>query len=108
MKLTVMTFATLIGVMTMSYVDGRLYSCDRCREKVFCFRTGTKEMDGGYTEWDTFEKLPEGWKTYYDGIGLLCPECSAEYSDMQAVFKRRGKKFVPTRLNVKGAMPKDE
>ena len=108
MKLTVMTFATLIGVMTMAYVDGRLYSCDRCGEQVFCCRTGTKDMDGSYTQWDTFEKLPEGWDKHYEGIGLLCPDCNAEYTAMQDEFKRKAKEFMPTRLNVKGAMPKDE
>ena len=75
---------------------------------MFCRRTGTKEMDGGYKKWDTLEKLPEGWKIYYVGIGLLCPECSAEYSAIQDEIKRRAKEFMSKRLNVKGAMPKDE
>lgn len=75
---------------------------------MFCRRTGTKDMDGGYTQWDTFEKLPEGWETHCEGIGLLCPECNVEYSAMQEEFKGRVTAFLSKRLNVKGAMPKNE
>lgn len=58
----------------MGFRNGRLYSCDRCGETVFCPCTGEGETDGGYTRWNTFVTLPDGWKSH--SIGLLCPECN--------------------------------
>lgn len=72
----------------MAYKNGRLYKCDRCGAETFCACTGEGETDGGFTRWNTFEPLPEGWESYIDlRVGLLCPECNAEYTSVVQKFK---------------------
>ena len=59
-------------------VNGRLMTCDRCGKTCFRKCVGEGERDGGFTRWDKFEPYPDGWD-HHNGIGLLCPECNAEY-----------------------------
>lgn len=73
----------------MSYLNGRKYFCDRCGATVFVKCCGEGETDGGYTRWNKFEPLPDGWKNTYD-VGMLCPECSKQWNDVIDNFKRNG------------------
>lgn len=68
--------------------NGRLTHCDRCGDTVFSKVTGEGEMDGGYTRWNNFEPLPEGWE-YHTETGMLCPSCNAGYTHVLNIFMRR-------------------
>ena len=73
--------------------NGRLTTCDLCGATVFSKCTGKGESDGGYTMWNNFEELPEGWGYKSDMDKTLCPECSAEYNSvMEAFISRRERK----------------
>lgn len=66
-------------------VIGKKYICDRCKKETFVRYIGTKEMDGGWTQIQNFEK-PEDWTLEHD-IGNLCPDCSKAYKEMIESFK---------------------
>lgn len=72
----------------MAWTNGRRYICDRCGAETFCACTGEGERDGGYTRWNKFEPLPEGWKSYW--IGLLCTDCNRQYAEWLANFMYGG------------------
>lgn len=72
----------------MAEIKGRLTICDRCGEKVFSQCNGEGETDGGFTRWNKFEPLPEGWESHYNGIGMLCPKCNKEYKKLIEKFKQ--------------------
>jgi hypothetical protein len=72
----------------MAQINGRLTICDRCGEQVFSKYTGEGVTDGGYTRWDKFENLPDGWESHYDGIGMLCPKCNEEYKKLIENFNK--------------------
>lgn len=55
--------------------------CERCGETAFRKYLSTKELDGGFTEIEEFEKLPDGWKSYYEA-GMLCPECRRKFDEL--------------------------
>lgn len=55
-------------------------------EKVFSQCTGDGATDGGYTRWNEFEPLPEGWENHYE-TGQLCPKCNEEYNVIIEKFK---------------------
>lgn len=57
---------------------GKLTFCDRCGTSVFSKVVGEGEADGGFTRWNKFEPLPEGWD-YHSGIGTVCPDCNRKY-----------------------------
>ena len=74
----------------MAKVNGQIVSCDRCGANVFRKCTGEGEMDGGFTRWNEFEPLPNGWDLVaipsnrrapsgnaYNGYLMVCPECHA-------------------------------
>ncbi|MBR3797206.1 MAG: hypothetical protein IKK34_14440 [Clostridia bacterium] len=63
----------------MAYMNGRKYTCDRCGSEAFCKCTGEGETDGGFTRWNEFEPLPEGWQTHFE-VGMLCPMCNQEFN----------------------------
>lgn len=46
----------------MAKVNGQLVTCDRCGKQIFRKCTGEGETDGGFTRWNTFEEMPDGWK----------------------------------------------
>lgn len=75
--------------MKADFVEkGKIYKvtkCDRCGETVFLRYLSTKELDGGFTKIDEFEKLPDGWKNFYE-IGMLCPECSRKFDELRKGF----------------------
>ena len=71
----------------MSFVNGRKYMCDRCQEETFCKCVGEGASDGGFTRWNKFEPLPEGWESRVD-TGLLCSTCNGIYKSMLDNFKR--------------------
>lgn len=75
----------------MASVNGRLVSCDRCGEQVFLKCTGEGEADGGFTRWNNFESMPEGWGKVYvpscaddDYIECMttCPKCTAFWKSL--------------------------
>lgn len=70
----------------MAYINGRLYICERCDILTFCKCTGEGEADGGWTRWNNFEPLPDGWDSHHD-TGLLCPKCNSVYEDLIKKFK---------------------
>lgn len=72
----------------MAEVKGKLITCDRgqCGATVFLKCTGAGETDGGYTRWNNFEPLPEGWGSHFE-TGTLCPKCDAEYKWLLDKFK---------------------
>lgn len=73
----------------MSEVTGKLVACDRCGQQIFLRCTGEGEADGGFTRWNKFESLPDGWQMVavpnsagwvgsgnaYNGYMLACPTC---------------------------------
>lgn len=71
----------------MSEVNGKLGTCDRCGKSIFLKCTGEKELDGGYTRYNTFESYPDGWEHHYE-VGRLCPTCNAEWNNVVVTFKR--------------------
>ena len=73
----------------MGREKGLLQWCDRCG--ITCFRKhiGKGEADGGYTTWDKFENLPDGWEHHTD-TGTLCPHCNGEYWNLIKDFKQVG------------------
>lgn len=70
----------------MSSVRGLLKTCDRCGAVKFCKYTGTDVFDGGFIQYDKFEKA-EGWSCEA-GIGHMCKKCTSEYRDVIARFVR--------------------
>lgn len=78
----------------MGNKDGRMTTCDYpgCNEWCFCKRTGTEETDGGYFKRDTFEKLPDGWQSFYDNKKgfMLCPKHAAERRQIIDDFYTKG------------------
>jgi ribosomal protein S27AE len=72
----------------MSTQTGKLVTCDRCGATVFLKRTGEGEADGGYTKWDKFDKLPEGWG--YEKHKDLCPACNAVFEAFINAFMAGG------------------
>ena len=75
----------------MASEKGKLTTCDRCGAQVFAKHIGKGEADGGYTTWDKYEELPEGWehltvgRVYRD----LCPACSYEWLDKAERFMKK-------------------
>ena len=65
--------------------NGRLSVCDRCGQGTFSRCTGEGELDGGFTRWNKFEPLPEGWRNH-SAIGLLCPVCNEEFNRIMDAF----------------------
>ena len=76
----------------MAHINGRLTMCDRCGEKTFSKCNGEGEMDGGYTRWNKFEELPNGWD-YHSETGMLCPKCNEKYNVILEKFKNEVSKF---------------
>ena len=64
---------------------GVMHYCHRCDEKIFLKYSGKGETDGGYTTWDTYEKLPDEW-LYETEFGYLCPKCAREFKIMMTNF----------------------
>lgn len=62
--------------------EGKLLGCDRCGAEVFLKLKGQKEMDGGYTRYNTFEDPPAGWFHSSDLGKRLCPDCAKEYKNL--------------------------
>lgn len=101
----------------MGYVKGRLMICDQCGKREFFAET--REFFAGpgpkMIEYDA----NVGWRNHANGVGLLCAECNAKFlpikeaydaklSSAEEEFKKEVNDFLSKRLNVKGAMPKNE
>ena len=74
----------------MAEEKGVLVTCDRkgCVAQTFRKYIGKGEADGGYTTWDKFEPIAEGWDWNRE-TGTLCPSCNNEYKDALEAFKKR-------------------
>ena len=73
----------------MAKVNGQVVTCDRCDKQIFRKCTGEGEADGGWTRWNNFEAMPDGWDLVavpsslgwvgngnaYNGYIQVCPEC---------------------------------
>lgn len=82
----------------MAKVNGRIYSCDRCGDKIFVKAISEKEMDGGFTRYNTFEDMPDGWG-YDCRVGMdLCPECKKELDSIITLYKDGNKNPLKTLL----------
>lgn len=82
--------------------NGRLVTCDRCGKTVFLKCTGEGECDGGFTRWNTFESLPEGWKFNVkvgDNWADLCPHCFEAYAAVMDRYMNEAKKFMEEENN---------
>lgn len=77
----------------MSSVNGQLVTCDRCGEQVFLKSVGEGIADGGYTRWNKFEPMPEGWGNEYK-IGTLCPTCNREWKKLKDDFLQKQNEFM--------------
>lgn len=66
-------------------VKGMLESCRRCGRTVFLKYDKTIKLDGGYTEEDMYEPLPDDWHRIY-AVGVLCPECVAMFRNAMIDF----------------------
>lgn len=66
--------------MPKNKILGYLVKCDRlgCGNEIFLEHLGTESLDGGYTEYEKFETLPDTWLEQHE-IGYLCPRCAAEF-----------------------------
>lgn len=80
----------------MSRRDGRIYTCDRCGEQVFLRLIGKETLDGGFTSYNQFEKLPDGWT--FESRWDLCPECSRQYQ--QAIDQFMGDERIEHKKQV--------
>lgn len=79
----------------MSQTNGRLTTCDICGATVFSACIGEGETDGGFTRWNKFEPLPEGWMHEWDiGLGYLCPTCSAKFLQKKEQLEREMREMV--------------
>lgn len=72
----------------MAHENGRLTTCDRCGITVFSKVVGEGERDGGFTRWNNFEPLPDGWKGHLE-TGTLCPCCNRQYEDFVTEFMKK-------------------
>ena len=79
----------------MADINGRYTICDRCGAKVFRRCTGEGEADGGYTRWNDFEPLPDGWDIVaiphrknepcgnaHNGYLQVCPNCHERWNTL--------------------------
>ena len=80
----------------MSYENGRLYTCDLCKTTHFCKCNGEGEIDGGFTRWNKFEPLPDGWGVPSDlkEVINLCPNCYKKYQSILEEFENGRKTNV--------------
>lgn len=74
----------------MSERIGKIITCDRCGKQVFLNYIRTEAFGGGYSKIDYFEKRPEGWELGWR-VGMLCPECFAEYEKLVETFMQECK-----------------
>lgn len=70
----------------MSEMNGKLVICDRCGATTFRRANGEGELDGGFTRWNKFEPIEEGWKYARELEKTLCPKCYAEYEALFVGF----------------------
>lgn len=73
----------------MAEKKGLLVSCDRCGATTFREYIGKGDADGGYTTWDKFESIEEGWEfcqvDFRKNI-RLCPTCAQRWKHHVDMF----------------------
>ena len=82
----------------MAKVNGRICSCDRCGDKIFVKAIGEKELDGGFTRYNTFEDMPKGWGYDHRVEMDLCPKCKQEFDSLISLYKDGNKNPLKTLL----------
>ena len=65
----------------MGTINGQLVICDLCGKQIFRKCIGEGSADGGFTQWNEFEPIPEGWG-WASETGRMCPKCTAEYKSL--------------------------
>ena len=73
----------------MAEKKGLLVTCDRCDATTFRKYIGKGDADGGYTTWDKFESIEEGWE--FCAIDFrksirLCPTCAQRWKHHVDMF----------------------
>lgn len=90
----------------MSEVTGKLVACDRCGKQIFVRTIGEGEADGGFTRWNKFEPLPDGWDLVavpkisraesanaYNGYIRACPACHSLWNKVVNEHFLKGTKY---------------
>lgn len=75
----------------MSEVVGKMIICDRCGDTTFVKYLDTKALDGGFTRFDKFEKVSDGWHFSTELGKMLCPECNSLWQSIKNQFINGGK-----------------
>lgn len=75
----------------MSRINGQLVTCDRCGTEIFVKHIGDGELDGGFTRWNNFESLPNGWGGHKGKT--LCPDCFREWNRLETEFMNKEIEF---------------
>jgi len=83
-------------------MTGKLVVCDICANSVFLKFTGEKDLDGGFTRFNTFESSPDGWDRYKD-IGQVCPTCHEKIINYANELKRHNDHYATMVM-----LPKEE
>ena len=69
----------------MVETKGKMITCKRDNNWVFLKYLGEGDVDGGYTKYDKYEKLPDDW-LYETRFGYLCPKCAREFREFMTNF----------------------
>ena len=64
---------------------GKIITCNRCGKVTFLKYLGLDDLDGGFTTFDKYEKLPDSWM-YMSQIGDLCPDCAHKFKSFIKEF----------------------
>lgn len=91
----------------MAKVNGQLVTCDRCGKQIFRKCTGEGEADGGFTRWNDFESMPDGWDLVavpsslgwvgngnaYNGYIQVCSDCHKLWDEIIIEGFLKGTKY---------------
>ena len=91
----------------MAKSNGQIVTCDRCGKHTFLKCTGEGEADGGFTRWNEFEDLPNGWGLVavpnslgwvgngnaYNGYIEVCDDCRKLWDNLIIDGFLKGTKF---------------
>lgn len=91
----------------MAEVNGKIVTCDRCGNGIFRKVTGEHETDGGWTRWNDFEDMPDGWGLVavpssvgwtghgnaYNGYIQVCPSCHKLWDEIVIEGFLKGTKY---------------
>ena len=98
----------------MAKINGQTVICDRCNTQIFIKCIGEGETDGGFTRWNNFEPLPEGWTLVavpdslgwvghgnaYNGYLFVCPQCHALWDELVIEGFLKGTPYYPNNKKI--------